>query len=259
VNPFVDIRHFAEIDSTNRWLREAAATGQAAHGTVAIADRQTAGRGRLDRAWIAPPGSALLMSVLVDPAAMSLPVDRWPMVSFCMAFAVQEVANGFPDLQTTVSLKWPNDVIVVGDGHPGAYRKLAGVLVEVSGSRLVVGVGVNLQRPANVDPSLGVSASPVWLSELTKLPVEREAFASAVLASFANGLDLLASSPDLLLDSYRTVLSTIGWLVGIESHGKTWTGEAVGLDAGGRLVVVNDEGTHHVDASEVVHVRPVSP
>ena len=199
------------------------------------------------------------MSVLIDPAVVSLPVDRWPMVSFCMAFAVQEVANGFPDLRTPVSLKWPNDVIVIGDGHPVAYRKLSGVLVEVSGGRLVVGVGVNLQRPAHIDPSLGVAASPVWLCELTNFPVERGAFAAAVLASFATGLDLLASSPGLLLDRYRTVLSTIGWLVGIESHGKTWTGEAVGLDAGGRLVVVNDEGNHHVDASEVLHVRPVSP
>jgi translation initiation factor 1 len=256
VHPFRDIRFFSEIDSTNRWLREASASGEARHGTVAIADEQVAGRGRLDRKWIAPPKSALLMSVLVDANDSGLAQELWPMVSFCMAHAVQKVTNTFPGLVQPVTLKWPNDVIVLTGNESGSYQKLAGILVEVVGGRLVVGVGVNLVKPDNVDRIFGVSASPIWLNELTRLLVNRDDFANSVLDAFAESLSVLSTGPDKLLDEYRAVLSTLGWMVRVESHGKTWTGRAIDIDSRGRLVVVDDHGTHHVDASEVVHVRP---
>ena len=78
-----------------------------------------------------------------------------------------------------------------------------------------------------------------------------------MLGSFSIALDALVRSPDELIEQYRSVLSTIGWVVQIESGGTTWVGEATDVDAYGRLVVVNDDGTHHVDASEVIHLRPI--
>lgn len=264
-----DIRYFAEIDSTNRWLRDAAGSGGASHGTVAIADLQTAGRGRLDRTWVAPPKSALLMSVLVDVPAIGLAMDRWPMVSFCMALAVEHCSNvligslhgssaGSFDGVPRVVLKWPNDVIASDevDNASFGYRKLAGILVEASSGRLIVGVGVNLVRPPEVDPSLGVSARPVWLSELTNTDIDRDVFANAVIERFFENVDTLNESPDLLLQAYRAVLATVGWIVRIQSHGREWTAKAVDVDELGRLVVVDERGTHHLDVSEIVHIRP---
>ncbi len=257
MHAYRDIRRFTEIDSTNRWLREASASGEAGHGTVAIADVQTVGRGRLDRKWIAPPKSALLMSVLIDAKEANLAFDRWPMVSFCMAYAVQDVANTFAHMAIPVTLKWPNDVIVATNDDSGSYRKLAGILVETAGSRLVVGVGVNLSRPEQVDAIFGTSASPVWLDELVDSVVDHQEFAESVLDSFSKCAVELSGPVDHLLDNYRSVLSTLGMLVKVERRGNVLVGKAVDVDECGRLVVVNDDGTHLVDASEVGHVRPL--
>jgi BirA family transcriptional regulator, biotin operon repressor / biotin---[acetyl-CoA-carboxylase] ligase len=263
MSEFRDLHFFPEIDSTNRWLREAAANGDAHHGTVAIADLQTAGRGRLDRRWVAPARSALLMSVLIDAGLVGLDPKRWPLVSFCMALAVCTVSNGMGDLPSRVTLKWPNDVIVPSAvdateaaGMTGSgYRKLAGILVEASSGRLVVGVGVNLLRPDDIDPSLGVAASAIWLNELTGHPVDRNVFADLVLDAFDANLTQLATSVGDLLDRYRAELSSLGWMVSVEGKAATLIGEAVDIDDLGRLIVVDAKGRHHVDASEVVHVR----
>src|SRR3989442_14189547 len=93
-----EVRRFAELDSTNRWLLDEARAG-AAEGLVVVADHQTAGRGRLGRTWVAPPGSSLLVSVLFRPRSLetghllTTPVPR-------AAFDAGEgVAGVAPDLQ----------------------------------------------------------------------------------------------------------------------------------------------------------------
>src|SRR4029077_527548 len=78
-----DIRRFGELDSTNRWLLDAARAG-APEGLVAVADHQTAGRGRLGRVWTAPPGASLLMSILLRPA---LPPERLHLATAAVALA----------------------------------------------------------------------------------------------------------------------------------------------------------------------------
>jgi Biotin/lipoate A/B protein ligase family len=96
---FNDVRRFAEIDSTNRWVAEQA-RGGASDGLVAVAEMQSAGRGRLDRTWIAPAGSALLCTVLVRPR---MPMARWHWLNLAMAVAAQDavrVLDEGPDSQT---------------------------------------------------------------------------------------------------------------------------------------------------------------
>jgi BirA family biotin operon repressor/biotin-[acetyl-CoA-carboxylase] ligase len=114
---FLELRHFAEVDSTNRYLLDEARAG-APEGLVAVADHQTAGRGRLGRRWEAPRGSNLLASVLLRPA---LAVDELHLCTVVVALAARTacalVAAVAPEL------KWPNDLIV-------GERKLAGVLAE---------------------------------------------------------------------------------------------------------------------------------
>jgi BirA family biotin operon repressor/biotin-[acetyl-CoA-carboxylase] ligase len=99
----------------------------AVHGTVAVAEHQTAGRGRLGRVWVDEPGAGLAISIVLRPAA---PVARWPELTLTAARAVAEAIG--PD----ATIKDPNDVVVSG-------RKVAGILAEAS-DRVVLGIGVNV-------------------------------------------------------------------------------------------------------------------
>src|SRR4051812_4228403 len=106
---FGAVHWFDEIDSTNRWLADQARAG-AADGVAVIAAHQTAGRGRLDRRWGAPPGPPLLVAALGPPAPGRLPADRLPLLTVALALAVVDAAESFG--ARGVALKWPNDVIV---------------------------------------------------------------------------------------------------------------------------------------------------
>src|ERR1017187_5767868 len=112
------VEHFRVIDSTNSWLA-AQASGGASEGLVALADFQSAGRGRLDRSWQAPARSALLCSILLRP---TLDADHLQLVIAAVALSARSTLVRLCGLRP--DLKWPND-LVVGD------QKLAGVLGEV--------------------------------------------------------------------------------------------------------------------------------
>ena len=131
---FGPIERFDEVDSTNRYLLDEAAAGRRGAGAVAVADRQTAGRGRLGRRWSAPPGGSLLVSVLLrapaDPA-------RRHLLTLSAGIAAVEAVTTLTDGSVTPRLKWPNDLVV--DDH-----KLAGVLAESVGDHVVVGMGLNI-------------------------------------------------------------------------------------------------------------------
>jgi BirA family transcriptional regulator, biotin operon repressor / biotin---[acetyl-CoA-carboxylase] ligase len=113
----------------------------APEGAVAVADEQTEGRGRLGRRWEAPPGTSLLCSVQLRP---SLDAARFPELTVIGAKACAEAIRLVTGLEPT--LKHPNDVLLGG-------RKVAGILGEVSDGRVVLGIGVNANIPADDLPS----------------------------------------------------------------------------------------------------------
>ena len=115
---------FAQIGSTNDVAHPGSAP--AAEGLLVIADEQTAGRGRLDRRWWAPPGSSLLMSLFLRPA---LPPSRAGQLTMCLGLAAVEAIEAVTGLRP--ALKWPNDLLLEG-------RKLGGMLTELrlDGERL---------------------------------------------------------------------------------------------------------------------------
>ena len=127
------IHQKAETASTNL---DARAGG---HGDVFVADFQTAGRGRLDHKWLAPPGANLMMSAVLSVAGLSCEaVSTFPPV---VGLAVVRAVRGLlpAEVARTVLLKWPNDVLVGG-------RKVAGILCERDGERVIVGIGVNVKQ-----------------------------------------------------------------------------------------------------------------
>jgi BirA family biotin operon repressor/biotin-[acetyl-CoA-carboxylase] ligase len=115
--------HYAlEAPTTQQMLPE-----NAAHGAVAVAEHQTAGRGRLGRVWVDEPGRGLTLSVALHPPS---PVARWPELTLVAARAVAGAVG--PE----ATIKHPNDVLLGG-------RKVAGILAEAS-ERVVLGIGVNV-------------------------------------------------------------------------------------------------------------------
>ncbi|HLH27362.1 MAG TPA: biotin--[acetyl-CoA-carboxylase] ligase, partial [Acidimicrobiales bacterium] len=115
---FGDVRRFETIDSTNAYLLEAARAG-APEGVVAVADYQTAGRGRRGRRWAAPPGANLLVSVLLRPA---LPAELRPIAAGVVALAARDAVQRTCGVE--LGVKWPNDLVTAEGG------KVAGVLAE---------------------------------------------------------------------------------------------------------------------------------
>jgi len=158
-----DYRFLARCESTQRALPE-----DAPEGAVAVADEQTAGRGRLGRDWVAPAGTSVLCSVVLRP-----PVDppRLPELSVVAGRAVAAAIGALTGLEPTVKL--PNDVLVDG-------RKVAGILAEASGGRVVLGIGVNVHQSREQFPS-GTNPPATSLDLETGEPVDRRDLVVALL------------------------------------------------------------------------------
>jgi BirA family biotin operon repressor/biotin-[acetyl-CoA-carboxylase] ligase len=242
------IRRFAELDSTNRWLLDEARRG-APDGLVAVADHQTAGRGRRGREWVAPPASSLLVSVLVRPRPGDEIFDgaRAQLVTMAAGLALADAVMVAAEVRA--SLKWPND-LVVGD------RKLAGLLAEAevaaSGEvrAIVIGAGCNVDWP-EMPAELADTATACNLE--AGRPVGRD----VVLDAFLDGLGARLGDLDAVAAEYRTRLSTLGRRVRVDLGGRVLTGLASDLDASGALVVTPDGGAPvAVAAGDVVHLRP---
>jgi BirA family transcriptional regulator, biotin operon repressor / biotin---[acetyl-CoA-carboxylase] ligase len=226
-NRFADIRRYAAIDSTNRYLLDCAAAGEP-EGVVAVADEQTAGRGRLDRSWLAPPGAALLVSVLLRPR---LPIDRLHLVTLAAALAAIDAVTALATVDAR--LKWPNDV-VIGD------RKLAGILAESDGAgAIVVGMGLNV-RGDWFPPELEATA--------TACAVDRD----ELLTGWLRALDTRLDSLDGVVRDARAHSATLGRRVRVELAHDSFEGVARDLTPEGYLVV---DG-RVVTAGDVVHLRP---
>jgi BirA family biotin operon repressor/biotin-[acetyl-CoA-carboxylase] ligase len=218
--------HLRTTDSTNDRARALAAAG-APHGTVVTAAEQTAGRGRAGRKWSAPPGHALLMSLVLR---------SWPrLLPLAAAVAVAEVAG------PQARIKWPNDVLVDG-------RKVAGILVEGRPQEgwMVVGIGLNVAvRVEDLPPELHVTAAGLGLEPRD---VER------TLPRLLGALQLaLALDPAALLAAWRARDALAGrhvsWAQG--------AGTARGIDDEGRLIVELDDGGRAALESGEVHLDPI--
>jgi BirA family biotin operon repressor/biotin-[acetyl-CoA-carboxylase] ligase len=218
---------FASLPSTQTRCRRLAAEG-AAEGLVVVADHQTAGRGQRGRRWIAPPGTALLVSCLLRPA---VPAARWgelPLVAGVAVAEALETAAGVP-----VRLRWPNDVLVAG-------RKVAGILAEgVPGGQahVVLGIGVNVaQTAADWPPELrGRAASLDALGRSVGRPALLAALLAALATRYAEW-QRMGFAPARATWRERAVL-------GHRMETGKGAGVAVDLDPRGALVLRRDDGT----------------
>jgi BirA family biotin operon repressor/biotin-[acetyl-CoA-carboxylase] ligase len=166
-------------------------------GSVVVAEHQTAGRGRLDRRWEAPPGTALLASFVLPPN---------PVLSLAAGVAAAEACGG------DVRLKWPNDLLIRG-------AKVGGILVEATAGKAICGIGINLTWAPEGAATLNQDRDQL----LDRLRVELERWSSV--------------EPRVVLSRWRELSDTIGRRVRVEMAGKTVEGLAEDIGPAGELIV----------------------
>lgn len=215
------------------------------HLSVLLTRNQTAGRGRLDRTWVTPPGAALAISVLLRDLPSAPDAFGWiPLI----AGAAMTDAVSAQLVSRTVGLKWPNDVLVDG-------KKICGILAESTGTAVIVGAGVNTamtreQLPVSTATSFAVLGTAV----------DEDQLVADYLRALDELLRPLAAADDAGVSGVHEMVSqrclTIGQDVNVTMpDGSVLNGRAVRLEVDGRLRVHADGREHLIAAGDVVHAR----
>lgn len=235
-----EVVHLEETASTN-----AEAGARAALWSPVVTDYQSAGRGRLGRAWTDLPGASLAMSVLVPPLA----TPGWLPLAAGLAVRSALVDEGVEAL-----LKWPNDVLLPGDED----RKVSGILCQALPHGVVVGIGINVAHERE-DLPVGTATS----LRLVGAEVDRTTLAGTTLLHLRrwhSALDAGGEEAARARREYASACTTVGRRVVV--HRPDGTREevlATGIDREGRLEVSGATGSDSVSAGDVQHIRLPEP
>jgi BirA family biotin operon repressor/biotin-[acetyl-CoA-carboxylase] ligase len=211
-----------------------------------VADEQTAGRGRLQRAWSSPKGAGLYFSILLRP---TIPQNCWPLITFMAALAVSDALREACELETDI--KWPNDIL-------SGERKICGILAEAIetpvGRAVILGIGINLTQNA-FPPELENVATSV--AEATGRAGDREQILAALLDTLSRWHSQL-NDPGKIVDAWSNRSSyAIGKLVQVSNGDDVWQGTTCGVEPDGALRLRTSSGEIKlVRAGDVYSVRP---
>ena len=234
--------HFArEMDSTNLWIKRLAKEG-APEGTLALAEYQSAGRGRLGRSWEVPEGTSVMMSILLRP---KFEPQFAPMLTLVMGMAV---AKAVKDLGFDVSIKWPNDVVV-------SHKKICGILTEMGVldgkiDYAVIGVGINVNI-REFPEEMADKATSLYLEGGREF--DRSQVPGLVMEAFEKYYEEFIKTCDLssLKEEYESILANYDQPVRVLAK-EPYEGIARGITNGGELLVEKQDGTVvEVSAGEV--------
>ena len=237
--------HFArETDSTNLWIKRLAKEG-APEGTLALAEFQSAGRGRLGRSWEVPEGTSVMMSILLRP---KFEPQYAPTLTLVMGMAV---AKAVKNLGFDVSIKWPNDVVV-------SHKKICGILTEM-GVRdgkidyAVIGVGINVNIK-EFPEEMADKATSLYLESGKEF--DRSQIPGLVLEAFEEYYEKFAATCDLsgLKEEYESILANYNQPVRVLAK-EPYEGVARGITDGGELLVEKTDGTIVAVSAGEVSVR----
>ncbi|MEN3325842.1 MAG: BirA family transcriptional regulator [Acidobacteriota bacterium] len=238
------VLRFESLPSTNTELARRASEG-AAEGLAIVAEEQTAGRGRLQRAWSSPKGAGLYFSILLRP---TIPQNCWPLITFMAALAVGDVLREATGVETDI--KWPNDLL-------SGERKISGILAEAIDTRLgravILGIGINLTKNA-YPPELANVATSV--SDAGGYEPDREQILAALLGALSRWYSRLAE-PAQIVDAWSNRSSyAIGKLVQVSNGDDVWQGTTCGVEPDGALRLQTSSGEIKlVRAGDVHSVR----
>lgn len=241
-----EIRYFDSIGSTNDEALAWAAKG-APDLSLVIADEQTAGRGRLNRKWFTPKGTALAFSLILRPTSPTH-------LSRTVGLAALSAADACLKHGLSPRIKWPNDILIKG-------KKTAGILIETvwSGSdidSLVIGMGVNIQKES-VPPANQLQFPATSLEHETGKALDREEVLSSILSAFIARRPQMES--DLFMQAWQGTLAFQGEQVQVKSsESDLITGELLGLDEDGSLRLRKEHGKTITVRFGDVSLRPLA-
>ena len=246
--------YYDKTDSTNLRIRQLAEEG-APEGTLAVADMQTAGRGRRGRGWISPSGMNIYMSLLLKPA---IPASDASMITLIAAMAVAGAVRDIPEASTggmagtstgvsgspaDIKIKWPNDIVVGG-------RKACGILTEMDldGETIrdvIVGIGINVNQDSREEfpEEIRETASSLRI-ELGTGEIDRSALIARIMDLFEKEYDEFIKCGDLsfMKERYDDMLAGLGGQVRVLDPKGEYTGISRGMDERGQLLVETDDG-----------------
>lgn len=240
--------YYDEIDSTNEKAKELAKQ-DAVHGTLLVANKQTAGKGRRGRVWESPAGENIYMSLILKP---ELEVDKASMLTLVMAYSVALAVEAETNLP--VQIKWPNDLVVCG-------KKICGILTEMSVSQgsidyVIVGVGINVN--SKVFPAeLQDKATSLYLESGKQ--IKREELISQVMEQFEQAYEIFLHKQDLsfLQEAYNYRLVSKDKEVRVLEPGNEYQAIACGINPEGELIVVKENGEQEAIYAGEVSVRGI--
>lgn len=240
------VYYFDEIDSTQNFAMKISSENTE-DGTVIIAKRQTAGKGRLGRSWISPKGG-LWFSIILKP---SFDISHASLVPILVSVAIGKTIEELSDLKP--SLKWPNDVTIDG-------KKVAGIIIDTSVESntigaMAIGIGVNVKIDSKkIEKKIKGTSNFYGVTSLEdfKVKIEPKIFLRVFLQKSEDLLALLeqGDSQKITKDWIKRS-STIGKTVSIHNSDKVIEGKAVDLDKDGSLLIKKDQKIVKVFAGDV--------
>lgn len=242
------IIYYKQLDSTNTEIARLATEG-AMHGTVVVADAQTAGKGRRGRGWESPAGENIYMSILLRPDCVP---DRAPMLTLVMAYSVAKVIReiGFADIQ----IKWPNDLVLLG-------KKICGILTEMQLQDteidyVVVGVGINVNT-SRFPEELKDTATSLYLE--SGRVFDRKRIIESVVGHFEKAYQQFLETQDLSFfrEAYNAMLVNVDKEVRVLEPGNEYIAYAQGINSEGELLVRTEDGEEKRIYAGEVSVRGI--
>lgn len=236
--------YLQEIDSTNNYAKKLAAEGYP-EGTLVIAEKQSAGRGRRGRQWHSEPGQAIFMSLILRP---KLPLKELSRVTMFIAVAVVDTLNEFG---IKGGIKWPNDVLING-------RKIAGILTEAVTDMdgieyIVTGIGLNVNNLITDFPEELRGIVTSFREEAGRFIPRIEVLHEFLLNLETNYQQLISGGFDEILEKVRSLSLVIGHDIQIDSVNGITTGRAIDIDNNGFLMVRDSLGNiHNVMSGEIL-------
>lgn len=236
------------VDSTNIRAKELGEKG-APHGTLVVAEQQTAGKGRRGRSWVSPPGSSIYMTLLLKP---EVEPSRAPMLTLLMAYAIADAFRGEKNLD--VQIKWPNDLVL-------NKKKICGILTEMSAEvgyvhYVVIGVGINVNTE-RFQEEISQTATSLRIEEGVKF--QRAELIAAIMQKFEMYYEKFCASGNLsdIMDGYNAILVNKDREVRVLEPGNEYNAKALGINETGELIVEKEDGSRTEIFSGEVSVRGI--
>lgn len=238
------VAHYEHVSSTNDICRQWAATFPVEQSALAIAENQSAGRGRGSNSWWTGPGS-LAVSLLLSPERRGIEMRYWSMIPLAAAVAIVRAASRIVS-PIQLGVHWPNDVFLGG-------QKLAGVLVEgLPDARHIIGVGINVNNTAKDAPA-EIRHRVTTLADQSSDEIDRAEFLMEFLRKLAETLQTLAVAPARLAEEAHAMCLQRGFELAVQRGQQVLRGTCAGIAPDGALLLDMPRGRESIHSGVILH------